>query len=80
MISNQSAIGRGLVLRGTVEDINRSVVSEIEEHGGRIFSPGSFAIFSEFVGFGATFVFMAGSAAVAAITIGRFVKGTLRRL
>jgi hypothetical protein len=32
------------------------------------------------VGFGTAFVFMAGSAAVAAITIGRFVKETLRRL
>ena len=55
-------------------------VSRLVAQSGRISSPGSFAIFSEFVGFGAAFVFMAGSAAVAAITIGRFVKETLRRL
>ena len=36
VISNQSAIGRGLVLRGTIDDINGSMVSEIEHHGGRI--------------------------------------------
>lgn len=36
IISNQAAIGRGLVERKTVEDINRRMVEEIRHGGGRI--------------------------------------------
>lgn len=36
VISNQSAIGRGLVTRRAVEDINRGMVAAVAEQGGRI--------------------------------------------
>ncbi len=36
IISNQSAIGRGLTSVATVEDINRRMAAEIARHGGRI--------------------------------------------
>ena len=36
VVSNQSAIGRGLVRRTTVEEINQRMVAEISAEGGRI--------------------------------------------
>jgi D-glycero-D-manno-heptose 1,7-bisphosphate phosphatase len=36
VISNQSCIGRGLVTRGAVDDINRNMVETVRKYGGRI--------------------------------------------
>jgi len=36
LVTNQSAIGRGILTTEQVEEINRRLVEEIEAHGGRI--------------------------------------------
>lgn len=36
VITNQSAINRGLVARSVVEEINRRMIGEIQAHGGRV--------------------------------------------
>lgn len=36
LVTNQSAVGRGLVSIGTAEEINRRLVREVESAGGRI--------------------------------------------
>ena len=36
VISNQSAVGRGLISRMELDDINRRMTQEIERHGGRV--------------------------------------------
>ena len=36
IITNQSAVGRGIISLATVEEINRRLVSEIERVGGRV--------------------------------------------
>jgi D-glycero-D-manno-heptose 1,7-bisphosphate phosphatase len=36
VLTNQSAIGRGLVSRATVDDINRRLAEAVEQRGGRI--------------------------------------------
>jgi len=36
VVTNQSAVGRGIVSRETLDDIHRRMVAEVEAHGGRI--------------------------------------------
>lgn len=36
IVTNQSAVGRGIILRATADEINRRVVEEIEKFGGRV--------------------------------------------
>jgi histidinol-phosphate phosphatase family protein len=36
VVTNQSAVGRGIISEETLEGIHRRMVAEVEEHGGRI--------------------------------------------
>ena len=54
-------------------------VSRLIAQSGRVASPASFALFTALAGFGMAFVVMAGTAAAAAVAIGRFVPETLEK-